>query len=113
MTEMVLHPLTEIREWDEALAVLGIQDSHVTPAEAVRELNAEIERLSKKCKQTSDALTLLWAETVASGNAEAKDYGWPKARAATLAALSATANGITTDSEGTMTTGEKKDAENV
>ena len=43
--DMVLHPLTEIREWDEALAELGIQDSTQTPAEAVRELNAEIERL--------------------------------------------------------------------
>jgi hypothetical protein len=27
------------------LAVLGIQDSDQTPAEAIRELNAEIERL--------------------------------------------------------------------
>jgi len=43
--DMVLHPLSEIREWDEALAVLGIQDSTQTPAEAIRELNAEIERL--------------------------------------------------------------------
>jgi hypothetical protein len=42
---MVLHPLSEIREWDEALAVLGIQDSTQTPAEAIRELIAEIERL--------------------------------------------------------------------
>jgi len=43
--DMVLHPLSEIREWDEALAVLGIQDSDQTPADAIRELNAEIERL--------------------------------------------------------------------
>lgn len=43
--DMVLHPLSEIREWDEALAVLGIQDSTQTPAEAIRELIAEIERL--------------------------------------------------------------------
>lgn len=43
--DMVLHPLSEIREWDEALAVLGIQDSNQAPAEAIRELNAEIERL--------------------------------------------------------------------
>lgn len=34
---------------------------------------------SEKYTQTSDALRLLWAEVVASGNATAKDYGWPKA----------------------------------
>jgi hypothetical protein len=39
--DMVLHPLSEIREWDEALALLGIQDSTQTPAEAIRELQAE------------------------------------------------------------------------
>ncbi len=44
--DMVLHPLTEIREWDEALAVLGIQDSDQTPADAIRERDAEIERLN-------------------------------------------------------------------
>lgn len=43
--DMVLHPLTEIREWDEALAVLGIQDGDQTPADAIRELKAEINRL--------------------------------------------------------------------
>lgn len=43
--DMVLHPLSEIREWDEALALLGIQDSDQTPADAIRDLNAEIERL--------------------------------------------------------------------
>ena len=42
---LVLHPLSEINEWDEALRELGIQDSTTTPAEAIRELNAEIERL--------------------------------------------------------------------
>lgn len=43
--DMVPHPLSEIREWDEALALLGIQDSTQTPAEAIRELNNEIGRL--------------------------------------------------------------------
>ncbi len=43
--DLVLHPLTEIREWDEALAVLGIQNSDQTPADAIRALMAEIERL--------------------------------------------------------------------
>lgn len=51
--DMVLHPLSEIREWDEALAVLGIQDSDQTPADAIRELNAEIERL-RGLAQTPD-----------------------------------------------------------
>jgi hypothetical protein len=57
--DMVLHPLSEIREWDEALAVLGIQDSDQTPADAIRELNAEIERLSSPSQapvQVSDTL---------------------------------------------------------
>jgi hypothetical protein len=52
--DMVLHPLTEIREWDEALAVLGIQDSDQTPADAIRELNAEIERLSAPAQCAPD-----------------------------------------------------------
>lgn len=43
--DMVLHPLTEIREWDEALAVLGIQDDDKTPADAIRELQDTIERM--------------------------------------------------------------------
>jgi hypothetical protein len=49
--DMVLHPLSEIREWDEALAVLGIQDSDQTPADAIRERDAEIERLAEALKQ--------------------------------------------------------------
>lgn len=48
--DMVLHPLSEIREWDEALAVLGIQDSTQTPAEAVRERDAEIDRLRERAR---------------------------------------------------------------
>lgn len=40
-----LHPLSEIREWDEALSELGIQDSVRTPTEAIRELKARIEEL--------------------------------------------------------------------
>lgn len=40
--DMVLHPLTEIREWDEALQELGIEDSDATPAEAVRALKDEL-----------------------------------------------------------------------
>jgi hypothetical protein len=34
-----------------------------------------------------EALKLLWRETELSGNSTAKDYGWPKAREATLAAI--------------------------
>lgn len=40
-----MHPLSDIRDLDEVVRELGIQDSSTTPAEAVRELNAEIERL--------------------------------------------------------------------
>jgi hypothetical protein len=32
-------------------------------------------------------LRMLWAETVASGNGGAQDFGWPAVRAAVLAAL--------------------------
>ncbi len=80
-------PLSDINDLDEVCRELGIQDSHVTPAEAVRELKEEIERLSEKYNRTSDALSLLWAEVVASGNADSKDYGWPKACAATMDAV--------------------------
>lgn len=51
--DMVLHPLSEIREWDEALAVLGIQDSDQTPADAIRERDAEIEQLRAALSNTS------------------------------------------------------------
>lgn len=40
-----LHPTSDINDLDEVCRELGIQNSEVTPAEAVRELNAEIERL--------------------------------------------------------------------
>lgn len=43
---------------------------------------------TEKHTQISDALKLLWAEVVASGNSDAKDHGWPKAAAAVRAALS-------------------------
>jgi hypothetical protein len=51
--DMVLHPLAEIQEWDDALRELGIQDSNQTPAQAVRELNAEIEYLRAELAQRS------------------------------------------------------------
>lgn len=51
--DMILHPLSEIRGWDEALQVLGIQDSDQTPADAIRELHAEIERLRAPVSSTS------------------------------------------------------------
>ena len=56
MSDMVMHPLAEIREWDEALAVLGIQDSDQTPADAIRELNARIEALEAALRHCLDEL---------------------------------------------------------
>jgi hypothetical protein len=44
MSELLM-PLSDVNDLDEVCAVLGIQDSDTTPAEAVRELQAEIERL--------------------------------------------------------------------
>lgn len=46
-------------------------------------------RLIAASPQLYEALKLLWAETVASGNSDAKDYGWPKAREAVYAAIAA------------------------
>jgi len=40
-----LMPLSDINDLDDVCRELGIQDSHVTPAEAVRELKAEVEQL--------------------------------------------------------------------
>jgi hypothetical protein len=43
-SEMVLHPLSEVRDLDDVVRELGIESSPTTPAEAVRELKEEIER---------------------------------------------------------------------
>jgi hypothetical protein len=42
---MILMPKSDCDDLDAVVRVLGIEDSHVTPAEAVAELHAEIERL--------------------------------------------------------------------
>ncbi|WP_024922004.1 MULTISPECIES: hypothetical protein [unclassified Afipia] len=47
---MVMHPISDINDLDDVCRELGIQDSHVTPAEAVRELNGEIEALRERLK---------------------------------------------------------------
>lgn len=44
--QMVLHPLSDIRDLDDVVRELGIEASDETPAEAVRALKAEIEALS-------------------------------------------------------------------
>ncbi len=54
--EMVLHPLSDIRELDEVVHELGIQDSGTTPAEAIRELKAEIEKLYLAAQPASPLL---------------------------------------------------------
>ena len=62
MSDMVMHPLAEIREWDEALAVLGIQDSNQTPADAIRELNARIEALEAALRNARVSIIAIAAE---------------------------------------------------
>ena len=42
---MVKMPLSDVNDLDAVVHVLGIEDSDTTPAEAVKELHAEIERL--------------------------------------------------------------------
>ena len=46
-----------------------------------------IDKQADRILDMEKALTLLWKETVESGNSTSNDYGWPKAREATLAAL--------------------------
>ena len=75
-------PMTEI------CGLLGCDDCDDAPG-AVRALTAERDALRAQLQTAREALELLWAETVASGNGSAGDYGWPKARAATLAVLAA------------------------
>lgn len=50
-----LVPKSDRNDLDDVCRELGIQDSHVTPAEAVRELYAEIERLSSVTSPVPDA----------------------------------------------------------
>ena len=45
MTPMILMPQSDVDDLDAVVHALGIEDSHITPAEAVAELHAEIERL--------------------------------------------------------------------
>lgn len=48
---------------------------------------ARISELESQRAELLAALKALWQETILSGNSIAKDYGWPKARELTLAAL--------------------------
>lgn len=61
---------------------LSYRMPHATKAEA--EANA---RLIASAPDLLEALILLEAEMVASGNAGSEDYGWPKAIVATRAAI--------------------------
>lgn len=49
--------------------------------------NRDIENLRFRVKELEAALQLLLTEMDLSGNAGSKDYGWPKAIAASRAAL--------------------------
>lgn len=50
-----LMPLSDINDLDDVCRELGIQDSHVTPAQVVKELNKEIERLRALSSARDDA----------------------------------------------------------
>lgn len=50
----------------------------------------EQEQAADKIEQLRTALRLLFEECVLSGNASARDYGWPKALSAARAALNPT-----------------------
>lgn len=43
--QMAMMPLSDVNDLDAVVHALGIEDSDETPAEAVAELHAEIERL--------------------------------------------------------------------
>lgn len=49
-----LMTLSDINDLDEVCRELGIQDSHVTPADAVRALNAETERFRAALQTIAD-----------------------------------------------------------
>jgi hypothetical protein len=68
--------LSDINDLDDVCRELGIQDSHVTPTEAVRELKAEIERLSEHRKLLKQAR--LFVE-LASDIGDKDDIGSAKA----------------------------------
>lgn len=55
-----MHPLSDIRDLDEVVRELGIQDSSTMPAEAVRELNAEIERLRSVAQTGQQPVAWRW-----------------------------------------------------
>jgi hypothetical protein len=57
----VLIPLSDANDLDAVVHALGIEDSNTTPAEAVEELQAEIERLRARIADAAD-LTALIAE---------------------------------------------------
>jgi hypothetical protein len=47
---MALHPLADINDLREVVHERGIEDSYVTPAEAVRELKTDVERLRPRVR---------------------------------------------------------------
>lgn len=67
--------MNDIQKLDAVVHVLGIEDSEDDPSEVCRQIMDENEKLR-------EALGLLWAEVVASGNSIAKDHGRPEACAA-------------------------------
>jgi hypothetical protein len=65
------HPVSDINDLDDVCRELGIQESSVTPAEAVRELNAEIERL-----RTPDAKKIITEFEDIFGKITATERHW-------------------------------------
>ena len=47
-------PQSDVDDLDAVVHALGVEDSHVTPAEAVAELHAEIERLRAALERISN-----------------------------------------------------------
>ena len=54
MTVMIPMPQSDVDDLDAVVHALGVEDSHVTPAEAVAELHAEIERLRAALERISN-----------------------------------------------------------
>jgi hypothetical protein len=75
-SDMALHPLSEIREWDEALAVLGIQDSTQTPAEAIRERDEEIEKLRALVVTADKSFELIRCKLIGNLNEPERSAFW-------------------------------------
>lgn len=69
----VLIPMSDANDLDDVIRILGIEDSHTTPAEAVAEMFGTITRLSDANAELLAALKLLLGHSGLDTDAQDKD----------------------------------------